>query len=1380
MKTNPLGITHISPNHLNFFSKLEKHIQHMISEKNTKQCGILITGPIGTGKSYLIEQFLLQHNSDEHLILNIKHHQQRKNIPYAGLKVGIADFLRKIYNEMDRETFNQFSLGLRKKLGAYFQLLHDYIPELNLLKGTDLKTPSSPNPKIENQLYRLFKIFFEFLSDFFNKPMIFFTDDLQWMDGSSANLLYYLIINLPSEKLIWIGASRDSKENTLRVTQLIESLKYEHKHIEIIPLSGFSQGETQRFLEEVLEAPIDTKLSQVCHQLSAGNPSYLQVLLDSLKNANLIKKEKGYWQGDLDQIHQQYQGRNSQNILSSRLDKLSKPSLEMLYIMSCLSNFKKETLLALLSKEENHLITAIQETTDAGLTEYYDGKPQFTETYMAEVIYERIPKEEKSTIHYKIAKETISITQENLDNTQIVIAAQHFNQALNKVKQQGETLLCAKINLEAGKIQQKDHAHEQARHFLKVSADLFNELPWESVKDKYWETFMERAKVEYYMGEYDLAEVFLDHLLERLLGPIKRAEAFILKITINNHLGRYRKVLKILGEILFELGLHLPTEESAFKKEIALLTSLLDSGKHKPLNKNSISFDKQNAILKLLYVGGMALHHTSDIMMTWAALQIIHRSQGSQNPAVKAIGYVSYGRMNIIAGDIEKGYEFGQKGLQFNQELNDLEYRCRAYGVFAFYIQPWKKDFRQSRSLLVEGMKAGRLSGDLIGLYILKTHLFNLHLLSGEPIKSLLDYEFEESYPGRELTYYITHYQKSLIQYLCGANTFFSIPRQPPSWLAAKLTIQEERFYRNYVWARYYFLFGHYDQAFSCAKDARKNQKLQEGSPLVPANLVLLFLSISQNWNNYPKSSQADLLTELNHILDLVEKWKIHAPENYASTYYLLNAEWGRLNNTGKDSITFNFQQAIQKANNNYYEGALAHELFGKYLLGLGKRNKASEELLLAVKAYQKWEGKAKAEQLIQQYAFLFNDKKVYIPQLDIESLLRELSGELEPKSLTKKLMVMLLRISGSTKTVVQWIEKSGEVIDQSAHSLLPPIKHQGEEGNQSPNGLMLMAHRTQSLLIINDLESENNFSEVKELRKQAVHSMMILPININGYLSMVVYLENRFIKDLYQEPIIKWIRIAANQGGMVIENARTHEKTLTLNQEIRKEMEEKERLSSLIEHQKNNHLRDIIQTQEDERKRIAGDLHDSLGSLLSTIKMRFNSLEEKARKDSNNEFYKDTLNKMDEAIEEVRRIAHNMSPVSLRRFGLSSALQTLIEQINISGQMEAHLQVLGMEERLPEQIELTIYRICQELVNNSIKHAKASSLHLQLINHLDSLNITVEDNGIGMEPKSQNSGFGLHGIEAKVQLLKGQFMIESHPGKGFLAVIDIPINLSY
>ncbi|WP_137404979.1 AAA family ATPase [Echinicola rosea] len=1365
----PASSPPLIPHHPELARKLDEFIGTPIQTGLSSPCGLIITGPSGVGKTHLIEHYINTHK-DEYLLITISHLQQQRNIPYAGIKIGIGEFLRKVYRELTPDQFDVFSGQLKKKLGEHFPLLFDYIPELTLLLGKDTIPPTSPTPKVENQLYSLFTTLFGFLSDFLGKPFLVFTDNMQWMDGSSVNLLHYLLLRLSPQQLRLIGASRESKENILRVNQLMEWLNFETKTLEIIPLHGLRTEQTHSFLEEILGASVMPHLHRLFHKLCEGNPSYMQILAESLKAEKLIVRQKGKWSGNIDKIQRRYNGQNARDILWDRLKALSQPSLKLLTWLSCIGNYNQKVLLSLFESNEQLLRQSLQESLEMGLLTFQKGDYRFAETYIGEVIYDGIPLSEKANIHYLIGEHIIRRGLEILSSTEKVLVAQHFNQSLDLVKGKGHTLTCAKLNLEVAKLQKQDNGHEQARHFLKISSDLFKTLPWEEIKDHYWETNMERAKVEYYLGEYDLAEIHLDHLLERLLDQEKRTESYILKITINNHLGRYRKVVSILREALSELGLILPSSETTLQEAIKILKHEIDNANQPLGNSPRKARTNQHFILKLLYVGGMALHHTADTLMIWAALQIINRSQNSEDEGVKAIGYVSYGRMNIIAGNIDQGYQLGTQGLQINRYRKDLQYRCRVFGVFAFYIQPWKKAFDHSVALLNEGMDAGRKTGDLIGLYILKTHLFNLHFLSGRPIRSLLDFAFEESYPGMELTYYITHYQKSLIRYLCGERTFFSIPRQQPSWLAAKLTIQEELFYRNHVWARYYFLLGHYEQASHSAREANANRKLQEGSPLVPANQVLLFLSLTQNWHNLPPHKANHHLDELRDILAACDHWYHHAPENYAAIFWLLQAEWAKINDQPYHAVKELYQKSIHQAGKNHYDLALANELLAKYLLEKSENEDATKHLKIAIQAYTAWEGIAKVKQLYQQYQVLLNEGAIHL-EPNIETVLRELSGDLELDPLCKKLMVLLMRITGTDSTAIEWIESNGDVLDQKKHALLPKTQH----GAFVPSGLMLMCHRTQMPLIVNDLAKESSFSEIATLKSRGVKSFLIQPININGYLSMVIYLENRYAKEHFTEDMTRWIRIIANQGGMIIENARTHERTLMLNQEISKEIEEKKQLISFIEQQKNNHLKDLIQTQEDERQRIAGDLHDSLGSLLSTIKIQLQGLQSFTKSPSKSNL--DTLNKMDEAIEEVRRIAHNMSPVSLRRFGLPSALQTLIEHINASGKMFGELQILGLSERLPEHTELTIYRICQELVQNTLKHAQASHLHLQLINHGDSINITIEDNGAGMDQQKTSSGFGLLGIEAKVQMLKGTFNIESQLGKGFLAVIDIPLG---
>ncbi len=770
----------------------------------------------------------------------------------------------------------------------------------------------------------------------------------------------------------------------------------------------------------------------------------------------------------------------------------------------------------------------------------------------------------------------------------------------------------------------------------------------------------------------------------------------------------------------------------------------------------------------------MGLHHTSDILMTWAALQIITRSRTVQSP-VRALGYVSYGRMHIISGDIQQGVELGRAGLDYTVAQQDRQYRCRVFGVFAFYIQPWQNAFLASMPLLEEGMRAGRETGDLIGLYILKTHQFNLHFISGANMEELLQYDFEEFYPGRELTYYITHYQKSLIRFLTGDTAAFSIPRSQTATLAANLTIQEEKFYRNHVWARYYFLFGYYELAMRYGKDAHQNKKLQEGSPLVPANLQIIFLSITQNWHNWPPSMRVPLLQELREMLTQMEMWRAHAPVNYLAVLDLFYAEWYRIQGEAGGQIEASYSDSLAHAGTNIYLKALTHEVSARYYLGEPAQvEKAQIHLVQAIREYRRWGGMAKAQQLSQQYHFLLKENPSQKQEPDIEMLLRELSGDLDFRSLLQKLMTLLLRVSGSTRVAIEWIEHAGEAKGREVMDLLSSPTERA-----IPTGLMVMAQRAQELMVANDLKEKSLLSEVTLLEEQGVESFVILPITLSDSYSMTIYLENSFEANGFQKEQMKWIRITANQGAVVIENARTHEKTVKLNEKIQQEMAEKQQLASQIEAQKDAHLRQLIDTQESERNRIAGDLHDSLGSLLSGIKLRLNGLKKTSARSQPEEepLYREMLSQLDEAVEEVRRIAHNMSPVSLRRFGLQKTLHALIEQINSSNRIDASLQLLGLENRLPEQMELTVYRICQELVQNVLKHAACSQLHLQIILHPDMLNILVEDNGLGMDINQVKPGFGFASIQAKVKLLQGNFSIESQPDKGCTAIVDIPFG---
>lgn len=1358
--------------------QLEAFVRTTTGRPGHGMSGILVSGFSGTGKTLLVENYL-QNVESSHPVLIARHYQQHQSIPYFGFKYCISDYLSKIYNQSSKAELNDFSSRLKEHLGESFLLLIDYIPELSFIFGKDVIPSVRSHLAIENQLYPLFKRLFDFFADFYQTPVFFFTDDLQWMDASGVNLLKYLLLNDSKQKLIWIGACRAPQNKVSLVGQLIEELRLKDLRIENIFLRGLSRGEVQSFLEGMLDGKVSPYLIDTFYRLTEGNLSHLQGLLESLREGGLIWLEDEIFTCDPAAVRAQYEGQNPRNRQLGQLHRLSTSSYEVLCVMACMGRFNRQITLDWLDGNVDRMTNHLEQLAEAGLIEVYEQEVRFSEVQLGAMVYDQLSESRRIELHYKIANLFYARGLDRLTSTDIILMVTSFNQALDRVKSEGRVQLVSELNYRAGKILQNDNAYDQARYFFKMSAEMLKECPWDEVQEQVSLVYMDRARIEYHLGEYDLAEIHLDYLLERITDPLTRSKVFELKVTINNRLARYQKVVWILKESLSELGLVLPLEEKQLHEEVARLKVTLAQQESDP---QADSIEKQTdpgyseAILRLLYVGGMSLHHTSDVLMTWAALQIILSANREKPSVVKAIGYVSYGRMLIISGDIEKGYEYGTKGLAINKALDDITLRCRVFGVFAFYIQPWMKDFAESKSLLEEAASAGQKAGDLIGIYILKTHQLNLHLISGLPLKGLSQWDFEESYPGMELTYYITHYQKSLIRFLTGESSEFSIPRQNPSSLAGRLTIQEEKFYRNYVWARYYFLFGHYELAARSAEEAHANRKLQEASPLVPANLMIWFLSVTQNWHNYSEPSRKDLAAQIEEVLAFFESWKNSAPGNYLPGWLLMKAEWSRI--VGSDEeVLYYFDKSFEVAGSNIYHRAVTCELWAKFLLNQDPQDPNGHRILsVSIDSYDQWNAVAKSKQMRQQYEAVLSDASTHVKSIDIETIQYELSGDMEVRSLVKKLMVLLLRISGSSHVVVELVDDSEDRIWYDEMSLfpLPDMQHL-----VVPKSMILMALKSQNVVVVNELKGEKGLRDIEALQAKGVQSFLILPVTISGHLSMVIYLENVFSKGWYVAERVKSVKITANQGAVMIENARIHERSIRLNEEIRKEMNERERLATLIEAQKDAHMKALMQAQDNERKRIASDLHDSLGSLLSSVRLRFNGLQNEFSQHvpEKSQRFNDSLKLLDEAIDELRHISHTMVPVSLSRFGLASALQTFIEQVSASGQLDIRLQILGLEGRLAEEMEVRVYRICQELVQNVIKHAHATSLRIQIIRHKDSLNMMVEDNGIGLRKDTLSKGFGFGTIQSNVDLFKGTFDIESQPGKGCLVLIDLPIQ---
>jgi hypothetical protein len=219
----------------------------------------------------------------------------------------------------------------------------------------------------------------------------------------------------------------------------------------------------------------------------------------------------------------------------------------------------------------------------------------------------------------------------------------------------------------------------------------------------------------------------------------------------------------------------------------------------------------------------------------------------------------------------------------------------------------------------------------------------------------------------------------------------------------------------------------------------------------------------------------------------------------------------------------------------------------------------------------------------------------------------------------------------------------------------------------------------------------------------------------------------------------------------------------------------------TLLKEQEITTINAIVDGQEKERKRIAEDLHDNLGSVLATLKLHFENLKinQKTKKINQEVLFDKTENLIDEAYLKVRSIAHAKNAGVIANKGLLMAVQMMAEKISSANKISIEVVHYGLDQTIENSLEISIFRIIQELTTNILKHAAASQATINISQHEYMLNLIIEDNGSGFDQHkvTYNEGMGLTSIKKRIEYLKGEFIIDSTLKKGTTIIINIPLK---
>jgi two-component system NarL family sensor kinase len=230
-----------------------------------------------------------------------------------------------------------------------------------------------------------------------------------------------------------------------------------------------------------------------------------------------------------------------------------------------------------------------------------------------------------------------------------------------------------------------------------------------------------------------------------------------------------------------------------------------------------------------------------------------------------------------------------------------------------------------------------------------------------------------------------------------------------------------------------------------------------------------------------------------------------------------------------------------------------------------------------------------------------------------------------------------------------------------------------------------------------------------------------------------------------------------------------------------RNKLKHEKRLQSALMKQQDDATKAVIEAEENERKRIASDLHDGVGQMMSVAKMNLSTFEDEIpfKNEQQRASFERVIGLIDEGCKEIRSVSHQMMPNALLKSGLASALKEFIDKID-SRIIKVSLYTEGLNEKIDSNTETVLYRVVQECVNNVLKHSGADRLDISMIKDDDGIAASIEDNGKGFDATKKHNfeGIGLKNITSRITYLKGTIEFDSTLGEGTLVAIHVPATL--
>jgi signal transduction histidine kinase len=745
-------------------------------------------------------------------------------------------------------------------------------------------------------------------------------------------------------------------------------------------------------------------------------------------------------------------------------------------------------------------------------------------------------------------------------------------------------------------------------------------------------------------------------------------------------------------------------------------------------------------------------------------------------PSTPALFASSIWTLATFGQNYELSYQLGNLGLKLVEVEPYKVLKHTVYHLSTLNYFNWKNHYREAVARLDEAVKLSIEAGDHNYAVFCFTNARLIDIFRGIPLRQL-DLQKSRS-KGQLLNInFISKSHTAYISYLTGRKAGLTEGKFKFSKILKQQT-QENlngKFHLNFIRQLLYFQAGNYQKAFEAGSICENLRILYQAFPIGNEHdfyyCMVLFLH-GEEKGVLPEEHREVIESRLQEISRL----SALGSGNFLHKQKILEAEFTRADGKVWDSVSL-YDEAIEEALRQEFIqlAALAAERCGDLLIKLNKKRLAEFYLCDAFRYYQQWQADAKLDILKKKYPGIQFSKPhhSFNPEQHLQSEQESLRWELVQSALNISQELYVNDLIGRVLklSVEQTQAKNASFLLKQQFSW-QVVARLGEDGlemvlHNLPSGTMVSHNKTlfdclklNEIYYVPRLSERHDLYDVEYFQNRTVHSFLVVPFERHQEILGLIYLENISVDLVEQNNLLPWFELLRTQTGIALSNAQLFENQIRLNQEVRKQ--EQKRLDAVVE------------TQEKERRRVAAELHDHLGQILALTKLNLTRLEDSL--EGQFKLYEETCMLLDESCSELRRISHDMMPPDIENKDLPRIIEEMLRKYLPAAGLDYHFEVLQVSENLPMAVKFNLYRMLQEIVHNTIKHAQAKKLTIEMNTDEDKLHLTISDDGKGFDTQFKTDGLGLRNLYNRVNLLNGRLDIESGLNKGSIFHIHIPV----